>query len=394
MNKFPTIVLKPKFHRNSNQILIQFEYNETLIKQVRTIPNATWSQSLKSWFIKNNPSNLKLIFSTFKNYAHVNSKPLFEKPEKKPKVFPIKKERQLSLENKNLLNNFYKYLRGKRYSDNTVKTYSFFIADFMEFNNHRNLATLNNKDVELFIEKVFIDRKYAISTQRQFISAVKLFIAFYPESEIRDLELKRPKKSKILPNILSQEDIINLLRFTKNLKHRAILALLYSAGLRISEVINLRIEHILINRRQLIIKNAKGRKDRYVTLAESFLPLLFNYLNTYTPKVYFVEGKHGEPYSSSSIRKFLSKSCKAAGIKTHVTPHTLRHSYATHLLENGVSIRHIQELLGHSKTETTMIYTHVTRKDLVNIKSPLDHAISLLKETQNEEQKFLLSLKN
>ncbi|MEL0457298.1 site-specific integrase [Flavobacteriaceae bacterium SZ-1-7] len=391
MNNFPKVVLRPKFHKNANQILIQFDYNDVLIKQVRAIPGATWSQSLKSWYVKNNPSNLKLIFSVFKNHAHVNSKPLFEKPAEQPKTFPVKRVRQLSAENKNLLNHFYKYLKGKRYSDSTVKTYSFFMADFIDFYNNRELNTLSNKDVELFIEKVFIDRKYAISTQRQFISAVKLFIVFYPNTQIRNLELMRPRKSKILPNVISQEDIINLLRCTKNLKHRAILALLYSSGLRISEVLNLRIEHFLINRKQLVVKNAKGRKDRYVTLAESFLPLLFNYLNTYTPKVYFIEGRNGTPYTASSIRKFLVQSCKAAGIKAHVTPHTLRHSYATHLLENGVGIRHIQELLGHSKTETTMIYTHVTRKDLVNIKSPLDHAINQLKETQNEEQKFLLS---
>ncbi|WP_370478078.1 tyrosine-type recombinase/integrase [Tamlana flava] len=109
------------------------------------------------------------------------------------------------------------------------------------------------------------------------------------------------------------------------------------------------------------------------------------------PKVYFIEGRNGAPNTASSIRKFLTQSCKAAGIKALIELHTLHHSYATHLLENGVGIRHIQELLGYSKTETTMIYTHVTIKDLVNIKSPLDHALNQLKETQNAEQKLLLS---
>ena len=394
MAHLPTIVLKSKFHNNSNQILIQFDYNEALIKLARTLPDAVWSKTFKSWFIKNNPSNLKLIFSVFKNHAYVNSKPLFDAPAKKSEQFPVKRIRQLSADNKNLLNDFYKYLKGKRYSSSTITTYCFFVADFVEFNNNKDLRTLNSRDVELFIEKVFIDRKYAVSTQRQFISAVKLFIIFYPETQINDLELTRPKKSRILPTVLSQEDVINLLRCTKNLKHRAILALLYSSGLRIGEVLNLKIEHFLINRKQLIIKNAKGRKDRYVTLAESFMPLLYNYLNTYTPKIYFIEGRNGDMYSASSIRKFLAQSCKAANIKSTVTPHTLRHSYATHLLENGVGIRHIQELLGHSKPETTMIYTHVTRKDLINIKSPLDHALTQLKETQNGEQKFLLSPNN
>lgn len=394
MSKLPNIILKPQFHNNSNQILIQFDYNESLLKLVRTLPQATWSKSLRSWYIKNNPSNLKAIFAVFKYQANVNSKPLFEKAYNKPKTFPEKRARELTGENKNLLNAFYKYLKGKRYSQNTIAVYTFFLADFIAFYNQRDLSTLGNRDVELFIEKVFIDRKYSISTQRQFISAVKLFIVFYPNTQITELELTRPKKSLILPTVLSQEDIINLLRCTKNLKHRAILALLYSSGLRISEILNLKIEHFLINRKQLLIKNAKGRKDRYVTLADSFLPLLHNYLNTYTPKMYFVEGRNGEAYTASSVRKFLAVSCKVAKIHAKVSPHTLRHSYATHLLEQGVGIRHIQELLGHSKTETTMIYTHVTRKDLVNIKSPLDYVVNQLKKNQNEEQKFLLSGNN
>ena len=391
MSQLPVITLKSKFHNNSNQILIQFDYDNALINLVRTLPKAKWSKTLRSWYIENNPANLKAVFSVFKNVAFVNSKALFEKPKAKLKQFPKARVRQLSMPHKNLLNGFYLYLKGKRYSQSTVDTYSFFLADFIDFYNTKDLNTLTIRDVENYIERVFIARNYAISTQRQFISAIKLFIAYYPNTQIDNLKLTRPKKSKILPNIISQNEVIDLLRCTKNLKHRAILALLYSSGLRISEIINLKIEHFLIDRKQLFIKNAKGRKDRYVSLAESFIPLLYNYLNTYTPKTYFVEGKSGDAYSASSIRKFLAQSCKAANIKTHITPHTLRHSYATHLLENGVGIRHIQELLGHSKTETTMIYTHVARKDLVNIKSPLDNALEQLKKSQNEEQKFLLS---
>lgn len=391
MAALPTVTLQSKLHKDSNQIFIGFAYNETLISLVRTLPTAVWSRTLRSWHVKNNPEHLKLIFSVFKYHAYVDAKLLFSKPAVKPKTFPEKRQRQLSPDNKNLLNAFFKYLKGKRYGDSTVNTYCFFMADFMDFNNQKALYLLTNRDVEVFIETVFIKRKYSISTQRQFISALKLFIVFCPDTQISDLELSRPKKSTILPSVLSQEETINLLRCTKNLKHRAILALLYSAGLRISELLNLRIENILIHRKQILVKNAKGRKDRYATLADSFLPLLQNYLMTYTPSVYFVEGQKGSMYSASSIRKFLSKSCQEANIKTVVTPHTLRHSYATHLLENGVGIRHIQELLGHSKPETTMIYTHVARKDLINIKSPLDNALEQLLETQNGEQKALLS---
>ncbi|PKQ46409.1 tyrosine-type recombinase/integrase [Confluentibacter flavum] len=391
MAALPTVTLQSQYYKDSNQILIGFKYNEALIKLVRTLPNAVWSKTLKSWHIKNSPEHLKLIFSVFKDHAFVDAKLLFSKPAVKPKTFPEKRQRQLSQDNKNLLNAFFKYLKGKRYGESTVNTYCFFMAEFIDFNNQKAIHFLNNRDVELFIETVFIKRNYSVSTQRQFISALKLFIVFCPDTQINDLELTRPKKSTILPSVLSQEETINLLRCTKNLKHRAILALLYSAGLRISELLNLRVENILIHRKQIFIKNAKGRKDRYATLADSFLPLLQNYLMTYTPSVYFVEGKKGSMYSASSVRKFLAKSCQEANIKTTVTPHTLRHSYATHLLENGVGIRHIQELLGHSKPETTMIYTHVARKDLINIKSPLDHALEQLLESQKGDQKALLS---
>jgi len=257
----------------------------------------------------------------------------------------------------------------------------------------KKLLTLTNRDVELFIESVFIKRNYSISTQRQFISAVKQFIQFFPETEISNMALTRPKKSKKLPTVLSPEEVIAIIQQTRNLKHRAFITLMYSAGLRIGELLSLKLSDFNLERKQLHIKNSKGRKDRYVTLADSFIPILKNYITTYNPKIYFVEGFLGKPYSASSVRKVLFRSCKAAGIHRKVTPHTLRHSYATHLLENGVGLRHIQELLGHAKPETTMIYTHVARKDLMDIASPLDTAIKQLSKSDKLEQKFLLSRK-
>ncbi len=128
-----------------------------------------------------------------------------------------------------------------------------------------------------------------------------------------------------------------------------------------------------------------------MVLANNFLPLLKNYFITYRPTRYFVEGTPGKPYSASSIRKFLQKSCKAANITKRITPHTLRHSFATHLLENGVGLRYIQELLGHAKPETTMIYTHVATKDLLGIQSPLDTILLSLNKNDKRDQNFLLS---
>lgn len=390
MKELPIITLKRVRHRNDNQICLEFDYNKDLLKIAKSSLNAKWSMTLKCWYIKNNPKNLKLIFSVFKRNAFIDSSSLFTKLQK-PVSPKRKRERKLSNNNKTLINNYFKYLKGKRYSKSTIDTYTYFIADLIEYYNDKDLKTIDNRAIELFIETVFIKRHYSISTHRQFISAVKLFSKFYPNCQIDELQLQRPKKSRKLPTVLSQEEVIDVIRCSQNLKHRAIIALIYSCGLRISELLNLRLNDINIDRRQLIVKSGKGRKDRYVVLAESFLPLLQNYFITYNPSIFFVEGSKGKPYSASSIRKFLHRYCKMAKINKTVTPHTLRHSYATHLLEQGVDLRYIQELLGHAKPETTMIYTHVARKDLLDIRSPLDTALASLTKTQKGEQKFLLS---
>jgi len=394
MIKLPVITLKKAFHKGNHQILIQFYYNESLIALTRKLNGALWSATKKSWYVKNTPENLKAIYVLYNGKAVIDRQYLFGNTDPRTKPKSIKRKRMLSEEQRTMLNNFVKYLKGKRYSKSTVSSYASLIADFVEFVKDKHISQASNKDVERFAEDILAPRNYSINTHRQFVSAIKIFRDFYPSCKIEKLELDRPKKSKILPVILSQEEVIDLLRFTKNLKHRAILGLIYSAGLRISELINLELRDINIDRRQLHIKNAKGRKDRYVVLSEGFLPLLQNYVVSYKPKRYFVEGTPGKCYSASSVRKFLNRSCIAAKIKKRITPHTLRHSYATHLLEQGVGLRHIQELLGHAKPETTMVYTQVAKKDLMEIRSPLDTILLSLAKSDKQEQNVLLSANN
>jgi len=378
----PIIFLEEKIHRKNNQLLIKFDYDETLISLIRSIQGTSWSKSLKAWYILNTKDNLNIILKLFEKITTVDFS-------KTGKSVPFK--RNLTEEQKQLLNQFYLFLKGKRYSQSTIQTYTFFIADFINFHTKTPLAELTNRAVELFIETVFMERNYSVSSQRQFISALKIFTVFCPQTKIHNLSLERPKKSRMLPSVLSQEEVLRIIQLTKNLKHRAIIVLLYSSGLRIGEVTNLLLKNIDIIRRQIKVEKGKGRKDRFVVLATSYLPLLQNYLTTFKPALYFIEGPTGKKYSESSIRKFLFKSVQKAGISKKVTPHTLRHSYATHLLENGVGLRHIQELLGHAKPETTMIYTHVAKKDLLDIQSPLDTILLDLNKNDKREQKFLLS---
>ena len=382
MNHLPFIYLEKKFHRKENRIILRFPFDNTLIDLVRTIKGATWSKTLKAWYVKDSKENLNTITVLFKNIAAIDTSKIVQKT-----LF----KRNLTEVQKKLLNSYYLFLKGKRYSKSTINTYTFFIADFINFHTKIPIEELTNRDVELFIETVFIERNYSISSQRQFISALKTFTVFCPQTKIDNLSLERPKKSRSLPNVLSQEEVLRIIQLTKNLKHRAIIVLLYSSGLRIGEVTRLLLKSIDVQRKQIKVEGGKGRKDRFVVLAASYLPLLQNYLTTFKPARYFIEGPIGKKYSESSIRKFLFKSVQKAGISKKVTPHTLRHSYATHLLENGVGLRHIQELLGHAKPETTMIYTHVAKKDLLDIQSPLDTIILNLDKNDKREQKFLLS---
>lgn len=384
----PRVVLTNGVHRNGHQVFMRFKYDAVLISVARRF--GRWSTTLKCWYVPYTHDSVEMITKAFESAAIIDSSAL-DALGLLPEIVDKKQERVLNDSQRKILNSYYRYLQGKRYSTSTVKTYTYLVADFVEFCGDKALKELTNRDVELFIEAILKRKSYSISTQRQFISAMKLFVALYPMVGINDLELTRPKKSRVLPTVLSQEDMIALLRSASNLKHRAILAMIYSSGLRISELLQLELQHIYVDRKQILIKNGKGRKDRYVVLADSILPLLHNYIATYKPQRYFVESLDGTPYSASSVRKFLKKYCRQASIRSVVTPHTLRHSYATHLLEQGVNLRYIQELLGHSKPETTMIYTHVARKDLVAIQSPLDSAVMKLTTSQNEAQKVRIS---
>ena len=297
----------------------------------------------------------------------------------------------LSVELKEMLNNYADHLRGKRLSQSTVSVYGYFILRFLDFAKTWEQRSWSNKTIDLFLEGVIAKEDYSISSHRQCISALKYFVGLFELTDFDASQLNRPKKSRILPIVLSKEEVLDLLQATRNLKHRVILALIYSSGLRIGELLKLKIKDIDLDRNQVFVQQSKGRKDRTVILSEAIRPLLLNYLSTYRPKVYLIEGHNGGMYSSTSIRTFLKRSCKHAGISKHITPHTLRHSFATHMMESGVSLRHIQSLLGHSKPETTMIYTHVVQKDLMCIKSPLDTAVEALTKSQKNPQKVMLS---
>jgi len=378
MKKLPFLTLDRIIIQGNPQLCIKCQYNREFISIFKSLDNAHWNRSLQCWQV---PYSEEVVFKV----QH-----LFSKIASIENRISLKKLTNSS-KHDDLVNGYNLYLKGKRYSESTFNTYTFLIRDFLTFYEDKDISDLTNRNVEEYIENVFLRRNYSISTQRQFVSALKLFVVFCPKTLITNQNLTRPKKSKTLPTVLSQEEVLKVIQVTKNLKHRVIIALLYSSGLRIGELIRLQLRNIDLERMQIKIVRGKGRKDRFVGLATSILPLLHNYLNTYQPREYLIEGLKGGKYSTSSIGKFLMKSVKLARIQKKVTAHTFRHSYATHLLENGVALRHIQELLGHSKPETTMIYTHVTQKSLLGVQSPLDSILLSLKEKNKGELNLSLS---
>ncbi|MGB7786948.1 MAG: site-specific tyrosine recombinase/integron integrase [Salinimicrobium sp.] len=385
-----TVRLFPLRHRYSWQIAIQFSYNLEVKDHIMALKEVKWSRTHRCFYLPFSKENkAKLYFHLRRAGYYVDYRELVGfNPKAKSPLMPGNK---FSTAQKKVLHEYVSYLRGQRLSESSVRTYYTFILKLVEHLGEKPYADLVRRDLELFLEKKIAAKNYALSSHRQCISAIKHFLKLYDCEKIKLDELKQPGRSHYLPTVLSKEEVVSLLRVTRNLKHRAILALIYSAGLRIGELLDLRLADIDINRRQIHVKNSKGRKDRVVVLAESMLPLLQNYIATYMPREYFAEGQQGGQYTPQSIRLFLRQSCRRAGIRKKVTPHSLRHSYATHMLENGIDLRYIQELLGHARPETTMIYTHVSRKDLMKIESPLDVTIKEMLQADKNNENLLLS---
>ncbi|MEQ9308059.1 MAG: site-specific integrase [Balneolaceae bacterium] len=259
-----------------------------------------------------------------------------------------------------------------RYSTSTCNSYLHMFREYLRFVYPKSLHKLSKWDVMQFQAHLVADKKVSASYQNQSINAIKFYLEQVLGQDRQFYQLERPRKGKRLPQVLSMEEIKSILTSTSNLKHRAILTTIYSAGLRMGEMTGLKIGDIDSEGMRIWIRSGKGDKDRISVLSPQLLELLRKYFTKYRPKKFLFEGADGNPYSASSVRKILQRSVAKAGIAKSVRPHTLRHSFATHLLENGTNLRYIQTLLGHTSAKTTEIYTHVSTKKLEEVKSPLD----------------------
>lgn len=263
-------------------------------------------------------------------------------------------------------------LEQKRYSDNTQRVYCNYFNDFLTYFDEDDLETLSVEKINNYILDLIRSRNISPSQQNQRINAIKFYYEKILGKDKQYYALHRPRKEHRLPKVLSKNEIKKILTATNNIKHKCILMLLYSAGLRRSELLNLTPSNIDSERMIIHILGAKGRKDRISLLSEDLLKLLREYYKIYKPEKYLFEGQQRGKYSPTSVANILKKSAKLADIKKNVTPHMLRHSFATHLLEQGTDLRYIQELLGHSSSKTTEIYAHVSKKAIDKIKNPMD----------------------
>jgi len=268
---------------------------------------------------------------------------------------------------------FRKWMKHKRYSESTINTYTDAVKQFLIFHKNKDIKTLNNDDMVEYVNEHIIKKKLSFSYQNQLVNSVKLFFREVEKSKIELEKLQRPRREYKLPNVLSKKEVKAILEAPKNIKHKSMLSLIYACGLRRSELLNLKPKDIDSNRNVLIIKNAKGRKDRIAPISDKIIEMLRDYYKMYKPKVWLFEGQRvGERYSEQSLQSVLKQALSRGNVKKPATLHWLRHSYATHLLEGGTDLRYIQELLGHKSSRTTEIYTHVSTKNIQQIKSPFD----------------------
>ena len=271
------------------------------------------------------------------------------------------------------LAHFKNYLKSQRYSPNTIKTYTEALGVFFQFHSNKAPEKLEIEDIIHFNTGYILRKNLSASYQNQVINAIKLFYRNRFKRFMNLDNIQRPRREKRLPNVLSKQEIKAILEAPTNLKHRALLSLIYACGLRRSEVLNLTLKDVLSDRNLLFIRQSKGKKDRVVPISHKIIEMLRDYYKAFKPKTWLFEGQYtGEQYSERSLQLVLKQALQKAGNKKPVSLHWLRHSYATHLLESGTDLRYIQELLGHSSSMTTEIYTHVSTQNLQQIRSPFD----------------------
>jgi site-specific recombinase XerD len=351
---FSKYTFKPTVHRNKNVILVIFPYDQQLLLQFRErFTSAKWSKTNKAWYLPDIPA--------VRTVLKMGQRPLITK--QLADIAPV---------NHTALIQYYDQLRLKALSQNTIRIYVAEFVHLLKLLKNYPVGKLTPKRLKDYFLYCVYQEKMGERKMNGKINAVKFYYEKVLHKPQLFFDIPRPKKPVTLPKMLAKKEVVRVFKEVINLKHRIALELCYGMGLRVSEVVAIKIKDIDSARMVVHIRVAKGKKDRMVPLPATILPKLRMYYKQYNPKEYLLEGRYGGQYSKGSVQKVFKEAMKKAGIKKNIGVHGLRHSYATHLLESGTDMRFIQELLGHGSIKTTQIYTKVTPRSLANIESPLD----------------------
>ncbi|MBX3241430.1 MAG: tyrosine-type recombinase/integrase [Chitinophagaceae bacterium] len=378
------LTLQPITHRGKESICIRFLYDAALQTAIKSIQDIRWSQTHQCWYLPLSQSNLDVLIDVCKGKAVVDAATVSAYLKYRSRSPRLAKSlladnpdagmyAEISRENFQALLKTEQYLVLKAYSSSTINTYLNEIRSFMKAIKQHPAESFPTERIKDYLQYCADKLKLSENTLHSRINALKFF---YEQTLGRDKffwEIPRPKKRMILPKVLGEEELFKLFAALDNRKHKAMLFTTYSAGLRVSEVAALQLKHIDSDRMQIYVENAKGKKDRYVNLSPVLLDILRSYTTYYKPvKFLFESSQTGTAYPTRTIQRIFQLAKARAGISKTVGIHSLRHSFATHLLEKGTDIRYIKDILGHFNIKTTERYLHVSKKELVNIASPLD----------------------
>ena len=330
--------------------------------KIKAIPGRFYHREQKLWSIANTKENQLLLKQTFGKAVE------YQTPEKRKALPKVELSEKMKIE----LSKVQEKIILKGYSHSTWKSYRGALVYFFKYFEQRELKDVTKAEIESYVAKWIVKYKISETKQNSIINAIKFYYEQILEMPREYYEIQRPKKSKTLPGVLSMSEVKSILAQPENLKHKAILYTIYAGGLRLSELLNLRIEDIRSADGYIFIKGAKGKKDRRTILSAHLLQLLREYYKKYKPAYWLFEGQAGGKYSASSVQSIFRTAVKKSKVNPWATVHTLRHSFATHLLQEGTNLRYIQGLLGHSSPKTTEIYTHLLKVDNSVVKSPLD----------------------
>jgi site-specific recombinase XerD len=353
---------------SSKRIRLEFRFNSELIRLIRSFPHYYYHSESKYWSV---PHDEQILIS-LKEFCKTNDFNLeyIDEWANREMVPRTTMPDYLKI---NCPDNFINKLKILRYSENTIRNYSSAIKEFIYFLNGKELGQVETSDIEKYLLYLVEKRKISVSYHNVSLGAIKFLFEQVLDKHSVAEGIKRPRSEKTLPEVLSEDEVGRLFESITNFKHKCIILTIYSAGLRLSEVVNLKVKDVDSKRMKIFIKGGKGRKDRYTVLSSELLKKLRQYYKLEKPVIWLFEGATGGQYSTISVQSIMRDAVMKAGIKKHATVHTLRHSFATHLMESGTDIRYIQNLLGHSSIRTTQIYTHITTCGLEQIRSPLDN---------------------